>query len=238
MDRPSTGILIVIDGIDGAGKTTQAKLLADFLTKAGDAPVCSKEPTDGAWGQKIRASALHGRMAPDEELQAFIEDRKEHLQKVILPALAADKSVILDRYYYSTIAYQGPRIPDAEHLARSVMASAVEPDVVVLLDVLPEVGIARISQFRGDIPNTFEGLDDLRQVRARFQEIARTHRLTVIDGTPAVDVVHQAIVSHLISTILRSKRCAKPLADDANFASERFTDVQRWEMFRDVSQKR
>ena len=227
MERPATGILIVIDGIDGAGKTTQARMLADFLTEAGDPPVCSKEPTDGPWGQKIRSSALHGRMPPAEELQAFIEDRKEHMQKVILPALAADKSVILDRYYYSTIAYQGPRFPDAGLLAQTVAADAVEPDAVVLLDVAPEVGITRIRQFRGEIPNTFEGIDDLRQVRAAFHRLAETHGLTIIDGTPPMDVVHQAILAHLFATVAQSKGHANSSAEDSSIANTR-----RWAMIR------
>ncbi len=103
------GILIVFDGIDGGGKTTQAKLLADILTAAGETVVLSKEPTDGPWGKQLRASATTGRMSLADELHAFTEDRKQHVTNLIAPALARGEIVILDRYFYSTIAYQGAR---------------------------------------------------------------------------------------------------------------------------------
>ena len=108
MERTDRGLLIAFDGIDGASKTTQVALLADFLASKGET-IRSKEPTDGKWGQIIRNAAANGRLPLEEELRVLIEDRKEHVRDLILPALSKGKAVILDRYFYSTIAYQGSR---------------------------------------------------------------------------------------------------------------------------------
>src|SRR4051794_11632799 len=145
MKRSDQGCLIAVEGIDGAGKTTQVEMLARFFSAVGESVLKSKEPTDGVWGQKIRLSAAKGRMSLDEELNAFVEDRKEHLRDTIRPALAAGKTVILDRYFYSTIAYQGARSGDTATLATKVAEGVPEADAVVLLDVTPELGLARIT---------------------------------------------------------------------------------------------
>src|SRR2546430_9038964 len=129
MTRSDTGILIAIEGIDGAGKTTQVAHLADFLKRAGDSPICSKEPTNGPWGRKIRESAANGRMNLADELRAFTEDRKQHVRDLILPSLAAGRTIILDRYLYSTVAYQGARGCDIDLLMSEMLSIAPEPDV-------------------------------------------------------------------------------------------------------------
>jgi len=96
-DNRRKGILLAFEGVDGAGKTTQVKLLEEALKNAGENVVVSKEPTEGVWGQKIRKSASTGRLPLDEELEAFIEDRKEHIKKLIAPSIEQGKIVILDR---------------------------------------------------------------------------------------------------------------------------------------------
>src|SRR5207253_402183 len=106
--RP-TGILIAIEGIDGAGKTTQVARLCKALEAVGETVVRSKEPTNGPHGRRVRESAQNGRLDPHEELATFLDDRREHVATVIGPALGRGEIVILDRYFYSTIAYQGPR---------------------------------------------------------------------------------------------------------------------------------
>ena len=110
MQRHDSGTLIAMEGIDGAGKTTQVDLLVEFLRSAGVRVVRSKEPTDGPWGKKIRHSAANGRMTLEQEIEAFVDDRKEHVQNVIAPALNDGQTVVLDRYFYSTIAYQGSMV--------------------------------------------------------------------------------------------------------------------------------
>ncbi|MBL9085553.1 MAG: dTMP kinase, partial [Planctomycetia bacterium] len=89
--------MIVFEGIDGAGKTTQVGLLVDALRRAGEDVVSSKEPTRGPWGMKIRESAVKGRLPEAEELQAFIEDRREHVRDLVGPALERGAIVVLDR---------------------------------------------------------------------------------------------------------------------------------------------
>ncbi len=135
------GILVAFEGIDGAGKTTQANRLAERLRAADIDFVQSKEPTSGKWGTLLRASATTGRLSPEDELAAFVNDRREHVETLIRPALKAGKVVIVDRYYFSTVAYQGARGLDAAEVMRANEAFAPEPDLLVLLEVAPEVRI-------------------------------------------------------------------------------------------------
>lgn len=85
--EPATGILIAVEGIDGAGKTTQVEFLCRALASVDEIVTRSKEPTDGPHGRRLRESAKNGRMAPHDELATFIEDRREHVEAVIRPAL-------------------------------------------------------------------------------------------------------------------------------------------------------
>lgn len=149
------GILVAVEGIDGAGKTTQAAAIVEQLRGVGLDVVTSKEPTSGVWGQRLRESAATGRMAPSEELAAFIEDRKEHVRELIRPALDAGKVVVLDRYYFSTAAYQGARGMDWRSILEQNEAFAPQPDLLVVLRVDPKVGLTRVAS-RGDEANLFE----------------------------------------------------------------------------------
>jgi dTMP kinase len=223
------GILIAFEGIDGAGKTTQAKLLADALTRAGEKVVSSKEPTDGHWGRKIRESAENGRMSLLEELQAFIEDRKEHVANLIQPALDRGEIVILDRYFYSTIAYQGSRGKGVEAIEGDMRSMFPVPDIVFALDVAPEIGLERISDSRGETPNKFERKNGLKRIRQVFQTLAeRSAEITVIDGTPPVEFVFNAVGHVLLATVLKTKRCAKSYDCDAFYCSYRINGECQW----------
>jgi dTMP kinase len=171
MTRPIPGgFLVAIEGIDGSGKTTQAQMLADFcLEKRLDYSV-SKEPTRGQFGQILRDSALTGRLTVEEELDLFLKDRAEHVEKLIRPALDQGKVVILDRYYYSTAAYQGARGADPVAIVKQNEEFAPKPDLLILLDVPPAIGLERIRQ-RGDVPNAFETEDSLEHARQIFNAI-------------------------------------------------------------------
>jgi dTMP kinase len=219
------GLLLVFEGIDGAGKTTQVHLLRQALEQAGLDVVVSKEPTDGPWGQVIRKSAATGRLPLDEELHAFVEDRKEHVQALIGPALKAGKVVILDRYYYSTMAYQGQRGADVEAIRKAMQEIAPAPDVVFLLDVDPAVSLVRISDSRGDVPNAFEKAESLAAVRTLFNRIAHTdERILKLDGSLPVDVIHATITRLLVDGPLRAK-CA-PHEGSSSRPGERRTLAQ------------
>lgn len=102
------GKLIAFEGIDGTGKSTQIKMLADRLTAEGLSVLSTREPTDGTFGKKIRELFVsREKVSPDEELALFMDDRREHVTSVIEPALAKGMIVLTDRYYFSTAAYQG-----------------------------------------------------------------------------------------------------------------------------------
>jgi dTMP kinase len=107
--KNSPGWLVVVEGIDGAGKSTVLRRLADHCAARGLTPVVSGEPTRGQWGMKLRESMTAGRLSLDEELALFIQDRAEHVATLIRPAMARGEVVLLDRYYFSTAAYQGAR---------------------------------------------------------------------------------------------------------------------------------
>lgn len=173
------GLFIVLEGIDGTGKSTQARLLADWFRSRGREVVASREPTDGPWGQKIRATAATGRLTPEEELDYFLRDRREHVENLIAPALAAGKVVILDRYYFSTMAYQGSRGMDPAEIRRQNEAFAPVPDLLFILDLDVDTALSRIG-IRGDTANEFEKADSLAKCREVFQTLA---------GEPFVHVV-------------------------------------------------
>ncbi|HYH95388.1 dTMP kinase [Hyalangium sp.] len=181
------GFLLAIEGIDGAGKTTQAGLLSARLTEAGIDVVRTKEPTDGPWGRKIRASAFEGRLSPSEELDYFIRDRREHVETLLKPSLREGKLVIVDRYYFSTIAYQGARGMDPEALLKLNEDFAPTPNLLVLLTVDPKIGLQRIRK-RGDKANHFETETSLRKVASIFEQLSFSYLHRVNANLPPEDI--------------------------------------------------
>lgn len=159
----------MVEGIDGAGKTTCASALAQWCGERGIACVFSKEPTSGPWGKKLRESA-EARLSLDEELDLFYKDRAQHVQDSIQPALEAGGVVILDRYYWSTAAYQGARGADIAKILRYNEERFPIPDLVLLLDLPVEVGQERIRK-RGDEPNQFENAEYLSKCREIFLKL-------------------------------------------------------------------
>jgi dTMP kinase len=187
------GFLIAFEGIDGAGKTTQAHLLQDELQQKGLAVIRTKEPTTGQFGQILRDSALTGRLSLEEELECFIKDRQEHVTTKIQPAIDSGKIVIIDRYYFSTAAYQGCRGLDPAKLIAQNELFAPEPDLLILLDLEPKIGLDRIRT-RGDRANHFEKTDTLAKAREIFLAIAKSYKVTV-DATKSSDDVRAEILN-------------------------------------------
>ncbi len=196
MDRRSPahglpGLLVAFEGIDGAGKTTQLRRLADRLVAAGHDVVCSKEPTDGPWGRKIRAAARSGQRLPiADELAAFLEDRKAHVAALIRPALARGAAVFLDRYYFSTIAYQGARGLDPLQLQRDNEAIAPRPDATLLFDIAADDALVRVRA-RG-AADAFEERDALLRVAAVFATIS-CPSVRHVDALGTPDAVGQRV---------------------------------------------
>ncbi|MEK0451860.1 MAG: hypothetical protein RL088_4128, partial [Verrucomicrobiota bacterium] len=127
----------MLEGIDGAGKSTVIRRMLAYLAEAGRECVTSFEPTRGPWGMKLRQSMIEGRLSLEEELELFLKDRAEHVENLILPALRQGKVVILDRYYISTAAYQGARGVSPEWVLMTNEQFAPKPDLVLLLDFDP-----------------------------------------------------------------------------------------------------
>jgi dTMP kinase len=167
--RLRKGVLIVLEGIDGSGKSTQSRRLLRRLRAIGYKAVSFREPTRGKWGRMIKRMAKQaGSLTPEEELDLFIKDRQENVRKNLGPALAEKKVIILDRYYFSTIAYQGAKgIPPAR-IKRLNEKFAVKPDLVFILDIDAGRGLGRIHhRKRKDL--LFERERYLARVRRIFR---------------------------------------------------------------------
>lgn len=196
-----TGILIVLEGIDGVGKTTQAKGLSEALLAYGLKVLVTREPTDGQFGQRLRESARSGRLSAQEELELFINDRKEHVTQVIQPALANGEIVITDRYYFSTAAYQGARGMNVDALIKRNEEIAPVPDLLVLLDMPASDAVHRIKSLRGHTPDEFEqGLD---RVRSIFTEIISDRKDScILDAR----LKSRALTFEILKELLRCSR--------------------------------
>ncbi len=186
---------IVFEGIDGSGKTTQAKLLAQRLTALGLPVLLTAEPSDGPTGRTIRS--LTSRPDPEEEARLFTEDRRDHVQRVIMPALTRGLAVICDRYVYSSVAYQGARGLDPTAIISAQRSFAPSPDVTFLLEVSVDTALARIgSAGRGSF-SPFEVREDLEAVDAAYRSLIDPS-IQRIDGTASPEVIHANIIESIL----------------------------------------
>lgn len=201
------GMVIALEGIDGAGKTTQARAIAARFRSAGLTVVETKEPTNGEWGQLIRDSKRTKRLSLEEEFQAFVEDRKQHVRDVINPAVRKGQVVIVDRYYFSTAAYQGPRGMDTAEILRVNEEFAPRPDLLVVLDVPVDVGLARIKA-RGDVADLFERAEDLERSAEVFRSFKGDGVLHV-DGTAPAESITSRVMEHFLDVTAFKAFCRK-----------------------------
>jgi len=173
------GVLIAIEGTDGSGKSTQVKMLCDSFRQEGYNVRCLKEPTNGQYGQKIRLLAKNGRhlASAEEELELFLKDRIEDCTNNIRPALKRRELIFIDRYYFSTIAYQGALGLDPVMIWNRNEEIAVVPDLVILLDVPVQTGLSRILSFRKEQHDHFENEKFLEGVRKLFLNIKELQKL-------------------------------------------------------------
>jgi len=191
------GTLIALEGIDGSGKSTQARRLCEELHTRGIAAVAFREPGDSKYGDKLRQQFRDGRsVTPEEEAQLFIEDRRIDVRDNIVPSLEQGKVVIMDRYYFSTMAYQGALGLDVEELRRTNEAFAPRPHLTLILDVLPETSAERIRASR-DAPSSYEGVEYLREVREIFMRLCAADVVTV-DATVAEEELTAEILRRVL----------------------------------------
>ncbi|MBI4383779.1 MAG: dTMP kinase [Nitrospinae bacterium] len=188
------GYLIVFEGIDGTGKSTHCRMLAGYLESRGIPAVCLSEPTRGRWGMEIRKILNEGRngISPEDELALFVNDRKEDVALNIKPALEMKKAVLIDRYYYSTVAYQGALGLDPDRICRENESFAPRPDLVFIFEAPPEKCLQRIKEGRNDGLSAFEQLEYLKKVESLFRRFSGPH-VRRIDSQPAREVVHAQI---------------------------------------------
>jgi dTMP kinase len=185
------GRLVTFEGLDGSGKSTHCARAADELERSGIRVVRTREPTDGPWGRRIRAMARSGEtVPPPEELRWFVEDRREHVRDVIQPALAQGAFVLCDRYFHSTVAYQGARGLDPWQLLAEAEAEFPVPDRTLLFVVPVEEGLRRIELRGGVREPAFERADFLERVAEIFDAIAERRDAVVrVDGLGSMDEV-------------------------------------------------
>jgi dTMP kinase len=182
--RSTPGLFVVLEGIDGSGKTTQAKLLAAWLrTRCGEV-LETFEPTHGPHGLRYRAWARGGGdEKPEEVLRWFVEDRREHVARVIGPALARGAAVICDRYAASTRAYQAAQGLDRALVDRTLESGSLpEPDVTLWLRVPVAVAVERLGAAATE---RFERADFLARVDAEYARLG----LEPIDASGPPDEV-------------------------------------------------
>jgi len=177
------GSLIVLEGLDGSGKSTQVQALAAGLRAAGHELVVTREPTGGAAGRRIRAAAAAGDpLPPERELAWFVEDRREHVRGVIRPALEAGRIVVSDRYFLSTVAYQGARGLDWRELLAQSEAEFPAPDLAVVLEIAPGEGLARVADRGHRAEPLFEDREFLARVAEIFAALDRPYLARVDAG--------------------------------------------------------
>ncbi|MCB2198572.1 dTMP kinase [bacterium] len=197
-DPGRKGLLIVFEGLDGSGKSTQAKALHTHLRAAGYDAVFSFEPTDGPYGRALRELWHKGeRHDPEAELDLFRRDRTEHVQTLILPGLRGGTVVILDRYYYSSAAYQGVRggrSPEEIHNEMTLFAPT--PDLTLVCDIPTDIALDRITGGRREMPNVLEARDNLERVKAVFDRMPYPE-IHHIDATGTQEEVFRLVLKEV-----------------------------------------
>ncbi len=190
--QKTEGFLIVFEGTDGTGKSTQLDLLASYLLAKGYPVITTREPTNGKYGQQIRTLYTNRKQCShEEELELFLADRRQHVDELLTPALAEGKIILCDRYFLSTAAYQGAVGFDPEEILQRNSFAPV-PDLALLFQAPPEIGTERIVKGRGDSLNDFEQQDTLKRVAAIFAAIKKPY-IRVVDATGTIEEVHLQI---------------------------------------------
>ncbi|MDM7458268.1 MAG: dTMP kinase [Paracoccus sp. (in: a-proteobacteria)] len=183
-------MLISFEGIDGCGKTTQARMLTDQLRAEGRKVTLTREPGGSPGAEEIRRLLVEGageRWSAETECLLFTAARRDHLERTIRPALDAGQTVITDRFADSTRVYQGAARGDLRSLVDRLHALmiGIEPDRTFVIEVSPEIGLAR-GAARGGAEDRFEslGLGFQQQLTAGFRALAREYpdRVRLIDG--------------------------------------------------------
>ncbi len=194
------GIFIVIEGLDGSGKTTQANLLAQKLSKSYTV-LLTAEPSRGKIGTFIREGCLYEdkRLPTEAEALLFAADRIEHMYSEVKPSLDEGKLVICDRYIYSSLAYQGSAGLSLEWI-KTINARALQPDFSIFIDVAPERVLERLQRKK----SVMETLETQQKVRQVYLKYVKKGELVRIDGDRAKEMVAEELYAKVLGLL---KKC-------------------------------
>ena len=201
----NNNLFIALEGIDGSGKSTQARLLTEKLQQAGHKVHSTFEPTNGMVGTTLR-NILRGNIKADERVIAglFLADRLDHLlneETGLVKKMQDGYTIITDRYYFSSYAYNGTHM-DINWVieANSICAQILRPDVNIFIDLAPETSMQRISANRAGT-ELYETLDNLRNVRNKylesFEKLKHEERILTVDGNNTPEAIADNIWSQL-----------------------------------------
>ena len=193
------GLFITFEGGDGCGKTTQIKLIDEYLRNKGYKTLLTREPGSKGLGIKLREILLNydGEVSPTCESFLFLADRAQHIDCIIKPALKKGFVVLCDRHTDSTVAYQGyGRGLNLEqiHKLNNIATSGLKPDLTIVLDVDVETSQARVGKEKDRMESA--GIDFFERVRKGFLEIAKQEpdRVKVIDSIQSIENIHKQVV--------------------------------------------
>lgn len=193
------GYFIVFEGIDGGGKSTQIKMLAEFFKQQSYAVELHMEPTEASIGSLLwdYMRSKDRSFDPETEALLFAADRIEH-GKIIQKALEENKVIISDRYLHSSLAYQGAAGVDIDWM-KSLNRHALKPDLVILLDIDPDKSLERVSDRARTV---FEENVYLKDVRTEYLKYAVLGELVVVDAGQSIEAVHKDVLIH-VEALLR-----------------------------------
>ncbi|WP_271950139.1 dTMP kinase [Ruegeria faecimaris] len=203
------GLFLTFEGIDGSGKSSQARMLAEHLRELGHDVVLTREPGGSDGAEEIRRLVLEGdpdRWSAETEILLFTAARRDHLERTIEPALAAGKIVICDRFADSTRMYQGLSRGDLRGLVDQLHKLMIkrEPDLTVLIDMDPETGLSRAKGRQGT-EERFEdfGIHLQQKMRAGFLELADefSDRFRLVDGNRDMDSVARDVTDIVMQAL-------------------------------------
>lgn len=197
------GVFIVLEGIDGAGKSTQCGLLYDFVISAGVRARRLAEPTEGRWGRMIREALRSGSpLTRDEQVELFIKDRAEDVSLNIRPCMEQGTAIIMDRYFYSNAAYQGmDGLSPQEIIETNLRHGFPLPDRVYFIDLPVEKAMSRVRSRSGENTELFEKQSFLEKVRENFLSVADGRFLTVngaLDEAGIFDIIKKDFIKNFL----------------------------------------
>ncbi len=192
------GKFICIEGVDGCGKTTQARMLVSNLKRRGFDAIYTTEPSVGNVGRLIRRFVLDREKRVPIALEAllFAADRVDHVENGIRALLKQGKIVVCDRYVFSSLAYQGAGGLDLDWID-SVNRFALKPDLALLLDVPPEVVVNRLKSKR----SVMENMKNLKKVREVYLSLVKQHRMVLLDADKSVKEVSKSVLAIVLEKL-------------------------------------